>query len=139
MRPPSSSRMALETSVWVISRPRPRAVPSRTRRRATFSPSFMANRNILPIVIFVKGRRDGSRHPLLRSEAEKKCGAGFIPPPRTEVRATCDLPPLPSPVHDRHELLARPLVLQELAAQDVGLHERRLLLHPAHDHAEVQA
>src|SRR5919206_147923 len=59
MRPPSSSRMALETSVWVISRPSPRAVPSRTRSRAIFSPSVIANRNILPIVIFVKGGCDG--------------------------------------------------------------------------------
>src|ERR1043165_2569763 len=55
MRPPSSSRMALETSVWVISRPSPRAVPSRTRNRAIFSPSVMADCNILLLAIFVKG------------------------------------------------------------------------------------
>src|SRR5437868_8866808 len=44
-----------------------------------------------------------------------------------------------SPVHDRHELMSRLFVFEELAAQDVGLHERRLLLDAPHHHAEMFA
>src|SRR6185369_8498208 len=46
---------------------------------------------------------------------------------------------LSAPIHDRHELLTRPFVVEELAAEHVGFHERRLLLHAAHHHAEVDA
>ena len=46
---------------------------------------------------------------------------------------------LPATIHDRHEFLARPLVAEEIAAQHVRLHERRLLFDAAHHHAHVHA
>ena len=46
---------------------------------------------------------------------------------------------LAAPSNDRHELLPGTFVREEGAAQDVRLHERRLLLDPAHHHAEVRS
>src|SRR4051812_26149309 len=106
------------------------AAPAASRRVVKVRPMAIRRAGLMTLLY-------GTKRCRLPVSSNQLPAAGFQLPAATGNRQLSI--PLPAAVHDRHEFLPRPLVLQELAAEDVRLHERRLLLHAAHHHAEMDA